>query len=101
MMFDRSDKGAKSLDERWVEKARIAKRTTDSLDDWSQREINRWDLDAPNREPTGRKNPRTWRYDPPLRRVNRARDSDEGRPDARENRSIRDDADEGPLDGDR
>lgn len=89
MMFDRSDKGAKSLDSRWVEKARIAKKTTDGLEDWSDREIARWDLDDPARTPTGAKNPRTWRYDDPLRRVNRSSDND-GRRDARDNPSIRD-----------
>lgn len=57
------------VDERWHEFARDAKRTTSSLDDWSQREINRWDLDDEVREPTGEFNPRTYEYDPPLEDV--------------------------------
>jgi len=76
MMFDRSTKGDKSLDERWVRKAKIAKRTTSDLSQWSQREIERWDLDDPVREPTGKENPETYRYDKPLRRVNRGSDND-------------------------
>ena len=75
MMFTRSTKGDKSLDERWVEKARVAKRTTFSLEDWSDREIARWNLDDPVRKPTGAKNPTTWRYEKPLRRQNRSEDS--------------------------
>jgi len=100
MMFDRSDKGAKSLDSRWVEKAGQAKQSTMSLNDWSQREIERWDLDDPVREPTGAKNPRTWTYGKPLRRVNQDADRD-GRVDARESRSIRDGDADGPLEGKR
>jgi hypothetical protein len=89
MLFDRSDKGAKSLDERWVRKARIAKRTTDGLEDWSQREIERWDLDDPERTPTGAKNPRTWDYEKPLRRVNR-NSGDDRLVDPRKSPTIRD-----------
>lgn len=98
MMFDRSDKGAKSLDSRWVEKARIAKETTDGLEDWSAREIARWDLDDPVRTPTGKKNDRTWQYEDPLALVNRDGKADP-RPDARDNPRIRDPDDEGPLMG--
>lgn len=88
MMFDRSSKGDKSLDERWIEKARIAKRTTDGLEDWSNREIERWDLDDAERTPTGKKNRRTYQYEKPLRRVNR---TDSGRlVDPRDNVDIRD-----------
>jgi len=94
-MFDRSDTGAKSLDSRWVEKAKTAKRTTDGLEDWSDRQIERWDLDDPVRTPTGRKNPRTWDYEKPLRRVNRG-DGDQGRlVDPRESPTIRDGEDRG------
>jgi len=75
MMFPRSDKGVKSLDERWVEKARTAKRTTDGLEDWSDRAIARWNLDDDGRTPTGKNNQRTWDYEKPLRRVNRVSDS--------------------------
>lgn len=89
MMFPRSTKGDRSLDERWVLKARSAKRTTFSLDDWSDREIQRWDLDDPARKPTGRKNPETWRYEKPLREVNRAEGQDRRR-DPRSNKDIRD-----------
>jgi hypothetical protein len=92
-MFDRSDKGAKSLDKRWVMKARIAKRTTDGLEDWSDREIERWDLDDEGRTPTGKKNPRTWDYAKPLRRVNRVPGNDR-LVDPRENTDIRDGEDE-------
>lgn len=93
MMFDRSTKGDKSLDKRWHRKAKIAKRTTFSLDDWSAREIDRWDLDDPVRKPTGRKNPQTWNYDKPLKRVNRNPESDRRR-DARENPNIGDGEDD-------
>jgi len=89
MMFDRSDKGAKSLDKRWVEKARIAKRTTDGLEDWSDREIARWNLDDTGRTPTGKNNPRTWDYDKPLRDVNRNSDN-QRLVDPRDNARIRD-----------
>jgi len=89
MMFDRSDKGAKSLDRRWVKKARIAKRTTDGLEDWSNREINRWDLDDEGRTPTGKKNPRTWDYEKPLRQVNRVSDNNR-LVDPRDSPQIRD-----------
>lgn len=93
MMFDRSDKGAKSLDKRWVEKARIAKRTTDGLEDWSDRMIARWNLDDEGRTPTGKNNRRTWEYDKPLRRANRVEDSDR-LVDPRDNAKIRDGDDE-------
>jgi len=89
MMFDRSSKGDKSLDKRWVRKARIAKRTTDGLEDWSDREIARWDLDDAERTPTGKKNPRTWRYEKPLRRVNEVSDGTR-LVDPRNDRNIRD-----------
>jgi len=89
MMFVRFDKGAKSLDKRWVEKARIAKRTTDGLEDWSNREINRRNLDDAGRTPTGKNNPRTWDYDKPLRRANRVSDSNR-LVDPRDNDRIRD-----------
>lgn len=94
MMFSRSDKGAKSLDRRWHEKARTAKETTFGLEDWSQREINRWNLDDPVREPTGKKNPRTWEYDKPLNEQNRGAGDDERRADARESVSIGDGVDD-------
>lgn len=93
MMFDRSTKGDKSLDSRWVEKAAVAKRTTFSLDDWSPREIARWDLDDPVREPTGAKNPRTWTYDKPLRDVNRSEDPSRLR-DPRDDPTVGDGDDE-------
>lgn len=64
-------KGDRSIDKRWREKARVAKERTMSLDEWSSREIARWDLDDPARKPTGVENPRTWRYDKPLRETNR------------------------------
>jgi hypothetical protein len=92
MIFDRSDKGTKSLDERWVEKAKIAKRTTDGLEDWSTREIQRWDLDDDERTPTGKQNPRTYRYDKPLRDVNRS--GEDRLVDPRDNRNIRDSEDD-------
>lgn len=93
MKFPRSSKGDKSLDQRWHEKAKQAKRTTFSLEEWSEREIERWDLDDPVRKPTGKKNPRTWTYEKPLRRVNNSPGNDQRR-DARENPSIGDDEDE-------
>ncbi|QLG62826.1 hypothetical protein [Halorarum salinum] len=89
MKFPRSTKGTRSLDERWHRKAEQAKRTTTGLDEWSDREIERWDLDDPARKPTGRKHPETWRYDKPLRRVNRSSGGDRRR-DARENQDIGD-----------
>lgn len=89
MLFDRSDKGAKSLDSRWHEKARRAKRTTSSLDQWSEREIERWDLDDEVRKPTGRKHPETWHYDKPLQEVNRNPEADR-RVDARDLPTIGD-----------
>jgi len=98
MLFDRSDKGAKSLDSRWVRKAIIAKRTTDGLDDWSQRDIERWDLDDAERTPTGKKNPRTWDYEKPLRQVNRVSDSNR-LVDPRDSPTIRDGDDDSPLKG--
>lgn len=76
VQFDRSTKGDRALDERWVRKARIAKRTTTDVEQWSDRERKRWDLDDPVREPTGREHPETYRYDKPLRRVNRVADGD-------------------------
>ena len=86
-MFPRSD--LRFLDERWHEIGRRAKETTSSLDEWSDRDIKRWDLDTDSRRPTGRENPRTWRYEKPLRDVNRPGRS--GRThDARDNPRIND-----------
>ena len=69
-MFPRSD--LRYIDERWHQKNRDAKRTTSSLDEWSDRETKRWDLDTDSRRPTGQENPRTWQFTKPLRRVNQS-----------------------------
>jgi hypothetical protein len=92
MMTHRSSKGDKSLDSRWVAKARTAKETTDGLEDWSTREIERWDLNDPERTPTGKKHDPTWQYTDPMVYANRDGKSDP-RPDARENPRIRDGTD--------
>ena len=84
MLFPRGqNKGDRSLDERWVEKGRQAKETTMSLDEWSDREIGRWDLDTDSRRPTGEQNFRTWEYRKPHDEVLEGEPGDE-RPDIRE-----------------
>ena len=82
-------KGDRSLDARWHQKATDVKRTVANVDLLSDREIARWDLDTPERRPTGAKVPSNWQYDPPLQRANTP-DSRNERPDARENPRIRD-----------
>jgi len=94
VMFDRSTKGDKSLDTKWVEFAKRAKETTFSLEDWSDRAIARWNLDDEARKPTGAKNPTTWRYDKPLNQQQPSQDG--GLVDPRENPTIRD-GDDGGL----
>lgn len=64
-MFPQSN-DLKPMDERWHRKAQEAKETTSGLDEWSESEITRWDLDEDGRRPTGRENPRTYQYDKPL-----------------------------------
>ena len=95
VMFDRSSKGDKSLDRRWVEFGKMAKRTTSSLDEWSERDIERYDLDDPERKPTGAKNPRTWRYEKPLEQV---QEGEHGAlVDPRDNPRIRDGEEDGAF----
>lgn len=60
-MFARTE-DLKSLDERWHEKGRQAKRRTASLDEHSDSDILRWSLDTDSRRPTGRETDRTWQY---------------------------------------
>lgn len=85
VLFDRGqNKGDRSLDRRWHEVGRIAKTRTDGLEDWGDIDIAKYDLDAPEREPTGVENPRTWRYDPPLRETNVPDDRQRGQRDLRD-----------------
>lgn len=90
MLFPRGNtKGDRSLDSRWVKKAKDVKRTVANVDLLSDKEIARWDLDDPERRPTGKKIPSNWEYTPPLNRANEPDARDEI-PDARENKNIRD-----------
>lgn len=82
-------KGDRSLDARWVEKAKDVKRTVANVDLLSDREVARWDLDEPERRPTGAKVASNWQYTPPLQRGNEPSARNE-RPDARERPTIRD-----------
>lgn len=82
-------KGDRSLDERWHEKAREVKRSVANVDLLPERDIARWDLDDPERRPTGKKVPSNWEYDKPLKRVNEG-DEPERRVDARDDPTIRD-----------
>lgn len=82
-------KGDRSLDSRWVEKAREVKRSVANVDLLSDIEKARWDLDAENRKPKGKKVASNWQYDPPVARTNAPGARNE-RPDARERRTIRD-----------
>lgn len=89
VLFPRGvNKGDRSLDERWVEKGRTAKERTMTLDEWSDRETARWDLDDADREPTGVENPRTWTYRKPLLDVNKPGPGKETRRDVRDNPGI-------------
>lgn len=84
VLFPRGlNKGDRSLDERWQEIGREAKENTMSLDEWGDIDIARWDLDEPEREPTGVENRRTWTYDPPVRETNTPGARNE-RPDVRD-----------------
>ena len=83
------NKGDRSLDARWVQKAIDVKRTVANVDLLSDREIARWDLDTPERRPTGAKVASNWEYDPPIARANEPGSRNE-RPDARERPTIRD-----------
>lgn len=60
MMF-REAESAKPLDKEWHLMRQKARTTTFSLDEWSDEEILRWDLDTARI--TGRDNPRTYTYD--------------------------------------
>ena len=60
-MFPQSE-DLKSIDGRWAERGREAKRTTASLEEWSENDILRWSLDKDSRRPTGKETDRTWRY---------------------------------------
>ena len=88
MLFPQGQtKGDRSLDSRWHEQGRRAKGRTFNLDEWSDRDTKRWDLDTDSRRPTGRKNPHTYRYDKPLRDANRSGSGDRTR-DVRDNPRI-------------
>lgn len=86
-------KGDRSLDARWHEKAKAVKRTVANVDLLSDKEIARWDLDTPERRPTGKNVASNWRYDPPVARTNTPPDDNE-RPDARDRPTIRDGEDD-------
>ena len=59
MMFRRAD-GSRPVDSEWHHMGKVAKRTTVSLSEWSEQDIERWDLEKPTREPTGRETRRTY-----------------------------------------
>ena len=62
-MFRRGD-GAKAVDREWHEKRRMARETTFSLAEWSEQDIERWDLDTARI--TGRENKRTYTVERPI-----------------------------------
>jgi hypothetical protein len=84
-----TNEGDRSLDRRWVQKAKDVKRSVANVDLLSDLEIARWDLDTPERRPTGKKVASNWEYDPPIEEQNNPGRGNE-KPDARERRTIRD-----------
>ena len=66
MVGFREATGSKPIDGEWHRKGREAKENTFSLNEWSEQEIIRWDLDTETRIPTGRENPRTYTTNRPI-----------------------------------
>lgn len=62
-MFPES-KSAKPIDARWHEHRQDARENSFSINEWSQEEITRWDLDTA--DITGQDNDRTYTVDRPL-----------------------------------
>ena len=83
------NEGDRSLDARWQQKYKDVKRTVANVDLLSDIETRRWDLDTPERRPTGAKVASNW-----TRSFNSSFDPDtddaEDAEDARRSAVIRD-----------
>ena len=88
------NKGDRSLDARWQRKYKEVKQRVANVDQLSEIDIRRWDLDTPERRPTGAKVDSNWKrsfkstFDPADARSGGAKGRD--RVDARDSPTIRD-----------
>lgn len=64
------------LDKRWHRAAQFYKETVFNLDQVSEIDKQRYDLEEQHRRPRGRENPHTWLFEKPLLRVNKPSEGD-------------------------